>query len=85
MNHFDDSLATDVVAIADRELAQVSGGSFVYDTFGGAVNWGTAQIVGAVVADKVYGGHATPAARADTKRALERAFTRIHKPPQWVR
>jgi hypothetical protein len=85
MNHFDDSLASDLVAIADRELAQVSGGSFIYDTFPGAVNWTTAQIAGGVVADKIYGGCATQAARNDTRRALERAFTRIHKPPKFLR
>ena len=54
------------------------------DNYRGAVNWGTAAVVGAMTAHKVYGSENSLGATVDTIGALKGAFDKTGKLPAWA-
>lgn len=56
----------------------------VRDGYRSAVNWGTATVVGAMTAHKVYGSENSLSATVDTIGALKGAFDKTGKLPAWA-
>jgi hypothetical protein len=58
--------------------------SVARDAYRGAVNWGTAGVVGVVAAHKAFGPANTLGATWDTVNALHAAFDKTGKLPSWA-
>lgn len=56
----------------------------VRDNYRGAVNWGTAAVVGTMAAHQVYGSDNSLGATVDTIGALKGAFDKTGKLPAWA-